>query len=199
MTTPQERRPGAADVDVRPLPIDPHTGPGAWHSIGTLPDDNAIAVTWEFSDDENPGILHAGAQNTGRRSLLLCLDSPNGGVHPDFEQQLPASFSLTGFNTNEAGEARVFAGSIFGQTGPVDFGADILAAELRIKPHEEFVFVIDGKYAHALLNVHGDLYLEDISVQPETVGFTNQGVKTLHIINAGDETALAVLLGGSVD
>ena len=46
---------------------------------------------------------------------------------------------------------------------------------------------------------NGDLYLEDISVQPETVGFTNQRVKTLHIINAGDETALAVLLGGSVD
>lgn len=199
MTTPQERRPGAADVDVRPLPIEPHTGPGAWHSIGTLPDDNAIAITWEFSDDENPGVLHAGAQNTGRRSLLLSLDSLNSGAHPDFEQQLPTSFSLTGFNTNEAGEARVFAGSIFGQTGPVDFGADILAAELRIKPHEEFVFVIDQKYAHAVLNVHGDLYLEDISLEPETVGFTNPGVKTLHIINAGDEPALAVLLGGNVD
>lgn len=199
MTTPQERRPGAADVDVRPLPIEPHTGPGAWHSIGTLPADGATAITWEFSDSENAGVLYHGAENTERRSVLLSIDSDNNGEAPASKQEIPDSFTLTGFNTSDAGEARVFAGTIFGQTGPVDLGADVIAAELRILPHEEFVFVVDQDYAHAVLNITGDVYLEDVSLAPETVGFTQKGVKTLHIINAGDEPALAVLLGGIVD
>lgn len=199
MTTPQERRPGAADVDVRPLPIAPHTGPGAWHSIGSLPETRAITITWEFSDAEHPGVLYSGAENTARPSVLLSLDLPDGGDFHDFEQEEPNAFTLTGFNTAEAGEARVFAGSIFGQTGPVDFGTAAVAAELRILPHEEFVFVVDEKFAYAVLNISGDLYLEDISLEPETMGFTNAGEKTLHIINAGDEPAVAVLLGGNVD
>lgn len=202
MTTPHERRPGAADVDVRPLPLndaDGHTGPGAWHSVGTIPGDSATAITWEFSDSSHPGALYAGAENTRRRSVLLSFDSTNSGTFPAFEQQEPEPFCLTGFNGVEAGQARVFAGSIFGKTGPVDFGADILGAELRINPHEEFVFVIDQGYEHALLTITGKVYLEDIALEPETMGFVHDGTKTLHVINAGDETATAILLGGSVN
>lgn len=199
MTTPHERRPGAADVDVRPLPIPSHTGPGAWHSVGTLPDDGAAAITWEFTDGRHAGVLRSGAQNTERRSVLLSVDSTNDGSIPPFDQQKLCAFSLTSFNGVEAGEARVFAGTIFGQTGPVDLGAEVIGAELRIHPLEEFVFVIDQSYAHALLTITGDLYLEDISLEPETMGFVEPGTKTLHVINAGDETALAILLGGNVD
>lgn len=198
MTTPHERRPGAADVDVRPLPLndaDGHTGPGAWHSVGTIPGDDKTAITWEFSADSHPGVLYSGAENTRHRSVLLSLDT-NRGHSPGFDQKEPEPFSLTGFNGVEAGEARVFAGSIFGKTGPVDFGADVLAAELRIHPHEEFVFVIDQGYEHALLNITGEVFLEDIPLEPETMGFVDEGTTTLHVINAGDETATAILLGG---
>lgn len=198
MTTPHERRPGAADVDVRPLPIPSHTGPGAWHSVGTLPGDEALALTWEFSDDSHPGVLHPGAKNTERRSVLLGLDSGDLGGETFSSPQEPEPFRLTSFNGVEAGQARVFAGTLFGRTGSVDLGREVVAAELRIHPHEEFVFVIDQQYAHALLAVAGDLYLEDISLAPETMGFVREGTKTLHVINAGDETALAILLGGNV-
>lgn len=199
MTTPHERRPGAADVDVRQLPIPSHTGPGAWHSVGTVPENHATAITWEFSDASRPGVLYYGAQNTECLSVLLSVDTPHNWRTPEFDQQTPEPFRLTSFNGVEAGTARVFAGSIFGQTGPVDFGSGILGAELRIHPHEEFVFVIDQSYAHALLAITGDLFLEDISLKPETMGFVQEGTKTLHVINAGEETALAILLGGNVD
>lgn len=185
-------------MDIRPLPISGHTGPGAWHSVGRLPDEGATAITWEFSDESQPGVLYFGAQNTERRSALLSLDLSNNRALQAFDQHTPDSFSLTSFNGVEAGEARVFAGTIFGKTGPVDLGADVVGAELRIHPHEEFVFVIEQAYAHALLAIAGDLYLEDISLAPETMGFVQEGTKTLHVINAGDDSALAILLGGNV-
>ncbi|WKK60572.1 hypothetical protein QYQ98_05750 [Corynebacterium sp. P3-F1] len=196
MTTPHERRPGAADVDVRQLPIPSHTGPGAWHSVGTVPHNDALTITWEFSGDKNPGVLHPGAENTERRSVLLCVDSSHNWDPQGFEQQEPDAFRLTSFNGVEAGEARVFAGSIFGKSSPIDFGAEILGAELRIRPHEEFVFVIDQGYSHALLNITGNLFLEDIALEPETMGFVKEGTTTLHVINAGDDEAVAILLGG---
>lgn len=199
MTTPEERRPGAADVDVRPLPLSSPTGPGAWHSVGTLPGEGATAITWELSDGQAPGVLYPGAVNTERRSVLFGIDLHDNGFTPEFEKVEPEAFTLTGFNTSKAGEARVFAGSLFGKTSPADLPGDVVGAELRIDPHEEFVFVVDRDFAHALLAVSGDLYLEDISLAPETIGFVKKGEKTLHIINADDDTAVALLLGANVD
>lgn len=192
MTTPHERRPGAADVDVRPLPLNTPIGPGAWHSVGTRPAPDATAITWELTDSQQPGRLFSGAKNTKRRSVLLGIAGEQTG---DFDTFTPEPFTLTGFNAVEAGEARVFAGSIFGQSAPVDFPGSVVAAELRIKPHEEFVFVIDSSLAHAVLSIDHELFLEDISLQPETMGFVNEGVRTLHIINPGGNPALAVVLG----
>lgn len=194
MTTPHERRPGAADVDVRELPLRGHIGPGAWHSVGTRPGADATAITWELTDEDTSGQLLAGAQNTDGRSVLLGI---SGTTDRSFESFAPEPFTLTSFNGASAGEARVFAGSIFGQSSPVNFGVDIVAAELRIEPHEEFVFVVDKDHAHAVLSIDREIFLEDISLKPETIGFVNESVKTLHIINPGDVPASALLLGGT--
>lgn len=192
MTTPHERRPGAADVDVRPLPLNTPIGPGAWHSVGSRPEPGNTAITWELTDSQHPGRLFFGAKNTERRSVLLGI---SGERTEHFDAFSPEPFTLSGFNGVEAGEARVFAGSIFGQSSPVDFPGSVIAAELRIKPHEEFVFVIDSSLAHAVLSVDQELFLEDISLHAETMGYVNEGVRTLHIINPGDDPALALVLG----
>ena len=56
--------------------------------------------------------------------------------------------------------------------------------------------MVTPEFEHAVLALSDGLVLENIPLESSTIGCTQDGVKTLHIVNDSDESALAILLGG---
>lgn len=189
----------AAAVDVRTLPLKSTIGP--WCAVGEtgLTGTNEQTLTWMFSSENGgEGAILPGTQGSGRPNIQLGLALPDGAPAPKrFESFEPEPFSLLSFSGKSAGEARVFIGELFGQSSPVEVPSPGIGAELRIYPGAEFVFMVNPEFEHGLLALSDGLALENISLSPTTIGLTQTGTKTLHVVNESDESALAILLGGT--
>lgn len=108
----------------------------------------------------------------------------------------PEPFTLRSVITKESGEARVFVGSMFGQTSPVEAPAELVAAELRIAPGAEIAMVLDERFEHGLLALDEGVQLQNTPVPVGEVGVTGAGTKTWGVKNTGGEWARAVVVGG---
>lgn len=184
----------AAEVKVRSLPL----SIGPWR-VSRPGNANNQTFTWLFSGEGSGdnGALFSGAQDFTRRGIQLALAQPQDERAPRrFDSFVPEPFTLLSFSGTSAGEARVFVGSLFGQTSPVETAYPAIGAELRIYPGAEFVFMVTPEFEHALLALSDGLVLENVPLETSTIGCTQQGVKTLHIVNDSEESALAILLGG---
>ncbi|MEV5935171.1 pirin family protein [Streptomyces sp. NPDC052079] len=96
----------------------------------------------------------------------------------------------------DGGEARVFLGSLAGDTSPVPTFTPLLGAELSLAPGAETVLRVDPAFEHGVLVDAGDVLVEDTAVQPAELGYTAPGRTTLTLTNRGTGTARLVLLGG---
>lgn len=194
----------AADVDVRSLPLRGRGTIGPWCSVGDtgLSEANEQTISWILSTEGalngsgRNGAVLPGSQASNRPSIQLGITLIDGTAPRRFDSFEPDPFMLLGFTGKTAGEARVFFGSLFGRTSPLESRIPAVAAEIRIYPGAEFLFVVDESFEHGLLSLSPGLYLENIPLPPATIGCTQRGAKSLHVVNTSDEAALAILVGG---
>lgn len=187
----------AAEVEIRSLPLRGRSI-GAWCSVGEPGPStgNEQTITWLLSGGAD-GVVFPGARDLKYPSIHLSFAL--GGATPQrFDAFEPEPFDLLSFSGKTAGQARVFVGTLFGQVSPIETPEPLVGAELRIYPGAEFVFMVDEELVHGVLALDEGLYLENIPLSPATVGVTQQGTKTLHIVNSSESTASAIVLGGTV-
>ncbi|MGC2865234.1 pirin family protein [Corynebacterium glutamicum] len=119
-------------------------------------------------------------------------------VLPDKDREGPRRFDHYAPEeiTLEGGSARVFLGSLFGQTSPVHTFTPLLGAEIHINPGEAVIFDVDPTFEHGLLVDSGDVQLEGVTVEPTQLAYTGINETQLRIRDIGPTPARTVLLGG---
>lgn len=191
----------AADVDVRSLPLRGRSI-GAWCSVGEpgASTGNEQTLTWVLSGDGEgqDGVLLPGARELNRPVVYVSytLDGHQGTLRR-FDSFTPEPFSLLSFSGTSAGQARVLVGTLFGRTSPVDTPQPLVGAELRIYPGAEFVFMVDPHLSYGVVALTEGIVVENIALEPATVGVPQAGTQTIHIVNTSEETAGAIVLGGA--
>ncbi|MEE1787120.1 pirin family protein [Streptomyces sp. SP17BM10] len=129
--------------------------------------------------------------------LWVALPEQHRHTARDFHHHAPRPVALDG------GEARVFLGTLAGDTSPVPTFTPLLGAELTVHPHSTIALTVDPAFEHALLVDRGDVTLAgDVEragtpVRPAALGYLAPGSTTITVTNTGDEPARTVLIGGT--
>lgn len=133
---------------------------------------------------------------TGVRLDAVLPPSSNLPASGMLEVYQPDPFTLRGVTTAISGEARVFVGSMFGQTSPVETFNPLVAAELRLAPGAEIAVVLEETFEYGLLACTEGITIQQVAVPYGVVGCTAPGLRTLGVKNTSDDWARGVLLGG---
>ncbi|MGZ8744314.1 MAG: pirin family protein [Nocardioides sp.] len=143
------------------------------------------------------GISHSEVSTRSTRSLhgaQLWVALPDDSRHtePAFAHHAPDPVSGDGW------EARVFLGSLLGQTSPVATASPLLGAEVLLEPGTQLVLDVDPAYEHGLLVDSGVLHLGQLApveVKQHQLGYVPTGADTLVLV-AGDQPVRLLVLGG---
>jgi redox-sensitive bicupin YhaK (pirin superfamily) len=98
-------------------------------------------------------------------------------------------------------EARVFLGSLLGDTSPVSTATPLLGAELLLEPGARLELDVDAAYELGVLVDRGDVRVasgaaEDVVIAgPHELAYVPPGCPTL-VLSAGEQPARLLLLGG---
>ena len=122
--------------------------------------------------------------------LWLALPDHARDAPRDFAHHVPAPVPLAG------GSARVFLGSLAGDTSPVRTFTPLLGAEVLLDPGAEVVLEVDRGFEHGVLVDAGPVRLDGTVLGRADLGYLSAGAPTLTLANPGDEPARVVLLGG---
>ncbi|ONM48659.1 pirin family protein [Nocardia donostiensis] len=93
--------------------------------------------------------------------------------------------------------ARVFLGTLAGQTSPVTTFSPLLGAELVLGPHATIDLDVDTDFEHGVLVDTGTVTLFDTALDRAELGYIGTGVPCLSLTNRTGDTARVLLLGGT--
>ncbi|MFG3006484.1 pirin family protein [Streptomyces calvus] len=142
------------------------------------------------------GISHSEV-STDRTTILhgvqlwVALPERDRDAGRDFQHHVPAPVALDG-----GGEARVFLGTLAGDTSPVRTFTPLLGAELTLTPGADVTLDIDPGFEHGVLVDSGDVLLAGTPLKPAELGYAPPGRTTLTLANRATEPARLILLGG---
>lgn len=141
------------------------------------------------------GISHSEVSTPGTTilhgvQLWVALPEEHRDADRDFQHHVPTPVPLDG------GEARVFLGSLAGDTSPVGTFTPLLGAEVSVVPGGTVTLGIDARFEHGVLVDSGTVRVEGTTVRPAELGYVAPGRTTLTLTNEAAGTARLVLLGG---
>jgi redox-sensitive bicupin YhaK (pirin superfamily) len=122
--------------------------------------------------------------------LWVVLPEEHRGTARDFQHYVPTPVPLKG------GSARVFLGTLAGDTSPVRTFTPLLGAELSMDPGATLSLDVDPGFEHGLLVDTGDIRMDGTTLEPAEMGYAAPGRAVLTVANEGPRTARLVLLGG---
>jgi redox-sensitive bicupin YhaK (pirin superfamily) len=120
--------------------------------------------------------------------LWLALPDASRFVEPGFEHYAPEVVEGPGW------QARVFLGSLLGDTSPVSTFTPLLGAELRLRAGATLAVPVDPTFEHGLLLDSGAVLLDGEAVTAHQLGYVPPGADQLTL--TATEDALLLLLGG---
>ncbi|WP_341923987.1 pirin family protein [Nocardioides psychrotolerans] len=121
--------------------------------------------------------------------LWVALPDAARDTAPAFAHHAPAPV------TGDGWEARVFLGSLLGDTSPVETATPLLGAELLLEARTTLDLAVDPSYELGLLVDHGAVELEGTQARAHDLVYVPPGRDTVRLL-AGDEPVRALLLGG---
>ncbi|WP_318199574.1 pirin family protein [Streptomyces sp. SCL15-4] len=122
--------------------------------------------------------------------LWVALPEEHRDTARDFQHYAPTPVPLDG------GEARVFLGTLAGDTSPVRTFTPLLGAELHLAPQATVTLGIDSGFEHGVLVDTGNVLFGETILKPAELGYAPPGRTTLTLTNQADEPARLILLGG---
>ncbi|MFJ6774761.1 pirin family protein [Kitasatospora sp. NPDC091257] len=192
---------GTGGMDVAPHP---HTGlqTVSWLFTGEIEHRDSLGVHAYVRPGEvnlmtsGRGIAHSEVSTPATTvlhgvQLWVALPEEHRHTGRDFRHHAPAPVALDG------GEARVFLGTLAGDTSPVPTFTPLLGAELTLRPHAVVTLDVDPAFEHGLLVDSGEVHLLDTPLRPAELGYVAPGSRTLTLTNTGATDARLVLLGGT--
>ncbi|GGV73396.1 hypothetical protein GCM10010294_35530 [Streptomyces griseoloalbus] len=123
--------------------------------------------------------------------LWVALPERHRDADRDFQHHAPTALALDG-----GGEARVFLGTLAGDTSPVRTFTPLLGAEITLDPAATVTLDVDPGFEHGVLVDSGDVLLAGTPLKPAELGYAAPGRTALTLTNRATEPARLVLLGG---
>ncbi|MFE4972895.1 pirin family protein [Kitasatospora sp. NPDC056651] len=124
--------------------------------------------------------------------LWVALPEEHRHTGRDFHHHVPAPIALDG-----GGEARVFLGTLAGDTSPVPTFTPLLGAELVLRPNATVTLAVDPAFEHGLLVDTGEVHFAGTPLRRAELGYLAPGHSTLTLTNTTGADARLVLLGGT--
>jgi quercetin 2,3-dioxygenase len=140
------------------------------------------------------GISHSEVSTPSTTTLhgaQLWVALPDTARHtdPGFAHHTPAPVHGDGY------EARVFLGTLLGETSPVETWTPLLGAELRLDAGATVVLDVDGAFELGVLVDTGVVEVEGVEAKPSDLAYVPPGRETL-TLSTHDRPARVLLLGG---
>ncbi|MCF3122573.1 pirin family protein [Streptomyces arenae] len=123
--------------------------------------------------------------------LWVALPDEHRHAARDFQHHAPAPVHLDG------ARARVFLGTLAGETSPVRTFTPLLGAELVLDPHATVTFAVDADFEHGLLVDQGRVRMAGTLLDRAELGYLGSGRTALTLTNETDTPARVILLGGT--
>jgi redox-sensitive bicupin YhaK (pirin superfamily)/predicted GNAT family acetyltransferase len=123
--------------------------------------------------------------------LWVALPADHRDAPRNFQHHVPRPVPIVG------GEARVFLGSLAGDTSPVPTFSPLLGAEITMDPGATTTLAVNPGFEHGLLVDTGNISLAGTPLRPAELGYHAPGTETLTLTNTGDTPARTILLGGT--
>ncbi|MFD1146701.1 pirin family protein [Saccharothrix hoggarensis] len=187
-------------MDVAPHP---HTGlqTASWLFSGEIEHRDSLGVHAVVRPGElnlmtaGHGICHSEVSTSDTTvlhgvQLWIALPDAHRDAPRDFQHHVPGVVALDG------AAARVFLGTVAGETSPVRTFTPLLGAELVLDPGARLALDVDTAFEHGVLVDVGEVRLGDTVLPRGTLGYLGVGATTLHLANDGDAAARVILLGG---
>lgn len=108
---------------------------------------------------------------------------------PSLESHRPEPVTGDGYT------ARVFIGSLLGDTSPVRTHIPLTGVELLLDPGASLRLEVPPGHEHGLLRVGGDVSLDGVRIPEDHLGYAGTGRERITVA-AGDEPVTALLIGG---
>ncbi|WP_340537019.1 pirin family protein [Nocardioides sp. GXZ039] len=121
--------------------------------------------------------------------LWVALPDAARDGEPGFVHHVPSPVHQTGL------EARVFLGSLLGDSSPVPTATPLLGAELLLEPGAEVGLDVDPAFEHGVLIDAGSLTVAGQPAEPHDLVYLPPGAASLEL-TAGAEPVRLLLLGG---
>ncbi len=142
------------------------------------------------------GIAHSEtstAATTVLHGVQLWVALPDEHRHTgrDFHHHVPSPVALDG------AEARVFLGTLAGDTSPVPTFTPLLGAELTLDPGATLTLDVDPAFEYGLLVDQGDITFAGTPLHPADLGYLPPGPTSITLTNPSPTPARLVLLGGT--
>ncbi|MGH3361771.1 MAG: pirin family protein [Nocardioides sp.] len=140
------------------------------------------------------GISHSEVSTPGTSTLhgvqlWVALPDADRDTAPGFVHHVPDPV------TGEGWEARVFLGSLLGETSPVPTYTSLLGAELLIEPGATAPLALDDGFEHGLLVDTGVVGVDGREVKQHELGYLAPGRDEVDL-TAGSEPVRLLVLGG---
>jgi redox-sensitive bicupin YhaK (pirin superfamily) len=141
------------------------------------------------------GICHSEVSTEGTTvlhgvQLWVALPDTHRDAPRDFQHHAPVPIELAG------AVARVFLGSLCGDTSPVRTFTPLLGAELTLTPGARLDLDVDPAFEHGVLVDTGPVTLGGTELARAQLGYVGVGADRLHLKNPSDTPSRVILLGG---
>jgi redox-sensitive bicupin YhaK (pirin superfamily) len=142
------------------------------------------------------GICHSEVSTPGTTTLhgvQLWVALPDAHRHAAraFQHHVPPSIDLGG------AMARVFLGSLAGESSPVPTFTPLLGAEIVLDPHARVALAVEPGHEHGVLVDTGRVILGGTELARADLGYLAPGTERLELANPAGEPARVLLLGGA--
>ncbi|MCW6003958.1 pirin family protein [Micromonospora sp. CPCC 205371] len=123
--------------------------------------------------------------------LWVALPEEHRDAGRAFQHHVPEPVRIDG------AEIRVFLGALAGVVSPVRTFSPLLGAEIILQPGAAVTLAVDSTFEHGVLVDRGHVDMAGTRLRPSELGYLGPGPHSLALVNASDEPARLVLLGGT--
>ncbi|MEE6178372.1 pirin family protein [Mycobacterium sp. 050134] len=186
------------------VPPHPHTGlqTVSWLFGGEVEHNDSAGVRAAIRPGElnlmtaGAGICHSEVSSASPATLhgvqlWIALPDSDRDTGRDFAHYAPPRTSFPGAT------ARVFLGELGGSRSPVATFTPLLGAQLDLDPGAELDIQVDPAFEHGVLCDSGQVQVGEIALAAADLAYQKPGRSSLHLRNAGNAPARALLLGGT--
>jgi redox-sensitive bicupin YhaK (pirin superfamily) len=185
------------------VPPHPHTGlqTVSWLFSGEIEHRDSLGIHAVVRPGEmnlmtgGHGICHSEVSSPGTTTLhgvqlWLALPEHARDAPRAFEHHVPEPVRVPG------GSARVFLGSLAGDTSPVTTYSPLVGAEIVVQGGAELVLAVDAAFEHGVLVDTGTVLLEGTELGRADLGCTAPGARRMVLRNPAEEPARLLIIGG---